>query len=363
MFYNLRGGVNKFSYFLHRGLHKYHSTNNRNGLTGGQLIYQKLLDNNVKDVFMYTGGAVMPLIDAFADNKINYYINTHEQSLGHSATGYAKSTNKPGVCIVTSGPGLTNLVTPITDANNDSTPLVIFSGQVPKKAMGSAAFQECPSTEITKSITKWNYCVQNIEELPEVVDRAFNIATSGKPGVVHIDLPKCITSGIYNNETDYHTSSDCTTSDETDVKTKSIKQVSRLINNAKKPVIVVGKGCVDAYSQLRELVKMTNIPVTSTIFGMGILPEDDPLSLEFLGMHGNVAANYAIQNADLIINLGSRFDDRTTGNTDEYGKVAKDAYINKKGGIIHVNLDADEIKKNINSHYNFKNKCSTFLDY
>ena len=295
-------------------------------MTGGQVIYQKLLDHQVQDVFMYTGGAVMPLIDAFSDHKINYFINTHEQSLGHAATGYAKSTGKPGVCIVTSGPGLTNLVTPITDANNDSTPLIVLSGQVPKKAMGSAAFQECPSTEITKSITKWNYCVEDVQELPGIMDKAFQIATSERPGVVHLDLPKCITSGLFdangentsglfdaNGENPKTTSVAETNGDEPFISGESILDVNNLIRKSKRPVIIVGKGCQMAFRQLREMVDITNIPVTSTIFGMGILPEDDPLSLEFLGMHGNVAANYAVQESDLIINLGSRFDDRTTG--------------------------------------------------
>jgi acetolactate synthase-1/2/3 large subunit len=337
------------------------------GLTGGQIIYTKLLEHETKTVFMYTGGAIMPVIDAFVDGKINYFINCHEQSTGHSATGYAKSTGKPGVCIVTSGPGLTNLVTPITDANNDSTPLIVFSGQVSKVSMGSESFQECPSTEITKSITKWNYCVDNIQELSDVIDHAFQIATSGRPGAVHIDLPKCITSSLYNDEIDGYNKINRFLIDDTiseyggNINCK-MPHVYDLISNSKYPVIIVGKGCVNATEQLRELVELTNIPVTSTIFGMGILPEDDMRSLEFLGMHGNVAANYAIQKADLIINLGSRFDDRTTGNTKYYGRNANEAYNKHKGGIIHVNLDSNEICRNIKSHYNFITRCEDFLD-
>jgi acetolactate synthase-1/2/3 large subunit len=370
--------------YKHTNLH-ISKNNTYNGMTGGQIIYNKLQENKVDNVFMYTGGAVMPLIDAFNVGKINYYINTHEQSLGHSATGYSKSTGKPGVCIVTSGPGLTNLVTPITDANNDSTPLIILSGQVSKSVMGSAAFQECPSTDITKSITKWNYCLDNIEELPMIMDYAFKIATSGIPGVVHLDLPKCITSSIYQEiqKSIFESKMDFT-SVTADVKqrkfymekflnncdntitpedTTKLKYVSKLIKTAKSPIIIVGKGCLSATEQLRKIVKITNIPVTSTIFGMGILPENDPLSLEFLGMHGNVAANYAIQDSDLIINLGSRFDDRTTGNTKFYGKRAMEANLSTgNGGIVHVNLDKSEICKNINSHYNFNIDCETFLD-
>lgn len=360
---------NKGRYFTRLPCRQFSNIQGGKTITGGQVIYQKLLEHQVHDVFMYTGGAVMPLIDAFTDHKINYFINTHEQSLGHAATGYAKSTGKPGVCIVTSGPGLTNLVTPITDANNDSTPLIVLSGQVPKKAMGSAAFQECPSTEITKSITKWNYCVEDIGELPEVMDKAFQIATSGRPGVVHLDLPKCITSAtILEGQVDRPPTSSLKTKtsqtkvDEAFISPESILAVNTLIRKSKRPVIIVGKGCQMAVQQLREMASITNIPVTSTIFGMGILPEDDPLSLEFLGMHGNVAANYAVQESDLIINLGSRFDDRTTGNTTLYGQKAHQAFREERGGIVHVNLDETEITKNVGSHYNFVNKCSTFLD-
>ena len=183
----------------------------------------------------------MPLVDSFYNGNINYYVNTHEQNCGHAATGYAKSTGRTGVCVVTSGPGLTNMVTPILDATNDSTPLVVFSGQVPLAAMGSNAFQECPATEITKSITKWSYCVENVSELPEVVDQAFKIANNGKKGAVHIDLPKCVISSEYkfenhklqnfNNHIKYKK-----------IDMNEIKKVANIINNCKKPVLYVGQG-------------------------------------------------------------------------------------------------------------------------
>ena len=331
-----------------------------NNLTGGQVIYSKLLDHNVKDVFLYTGGAVMPLIDAFYKGKINYYINTHEQSGGHAATAYAKSTGNPGVSIVTSGPGLTNSITALTDATNDSTPFILFSGNVPLSAVGTNAFQECPSTDITRPITKWSYCVKDVHELPDVVDEAFKVCKDGKPGSVHIDLPKCITAGKYsicNKKFNYDTNI---------IKSKTMNIVDlinteKLINNSKRPVILAGQGCNDYSTELRKFAIDGNIPVTTTIHAMGVFDEVHPLSLDFLGMHGSVAANYAIQNADLIIGLGTRFDDRITGAVEKYAPKAYEAFSKGKGGIIHVNKNIKEINSVINSHYNFNVDCSSFL--
>ena len=163
-------------------------------MTGAQLVYQKLLDNSVEDVFLYSGGSIMPLIDCFYQGPIDYYVNTHEQNCGHAATGYAKSSLRTGVVITTSGPGITNMITPMLDAQNDSTPLVVISGQVPLEFMGTDAFQEAPAVEITKPVTKWSYCIQNTEEIPQVIDYAFYLAHQGKKGVVHLDLPKCVSS-------------------------------------------------------------------------------------------------------------------------------------------------------------------------
>jgi len=333
------------------------------GLTGGEVIYQKLKENKVQDVFLYTGGAVMPLIDAFYQGDINYYINTHEQSGGHAAMGYAKSTNKPGVSIVTSGPGLTNSITPLTDATNDSVPLVLFSGQVPLKAMGTNAFQECPSVDITKPVTKWSYCVESVSDLPDVVDHAFKVATSGKKGAVHIDLPKCITSSMFtsNNKSENilpelnHLSNEF-------LDTSNMDKIAELINNSKQPIILLGQGCNNYPELINRLVEITSIPVTTTIHAMGVYDETNPLSLEFLGMHGSVAANQAVQNADLILALGTRFDDRTTGVIEKYAPKAFQAHKEKTGGIIHVNINNEEINKVIESHYNYNMDVKEFLD-
>jgi acetolactate synthase-1/2/3 large subunit len=331
------------------------------GLTGGQIIYNKLREKNVKDVWISTGGAVMPLIDAFYNGDINYYLPSHEQSGGHAAAGYAKSTGKPGISIVTSGPGLTNSLTPLTDAMNDSVPFILLSGQVPISAMGTQAFQECPSVDMSKPVTKWSICVTNINELPNIMDEAFKAATTGKPGAVHIDLPKCITSQKMNGnvlKNNYFFPPVVESKINDYVMVETIEK----INKSKRPVLLVGQGCNDASHLLTELAKRSNIPVTTTIHAMGCFDEMDPLSLEFLGMHGNVAANYAIQDADLIIALGTRFDDRITGKVDTFAPKCFEAFKNGTGGIIHVNINKEEINYIINSHYNFNMDCKKFLE-
>jgi acetolactate synthase I/II/III large subunit len=332
------------------------------GLSGAQIVYKKLEENNVKNVFMYSGGAIMPLIDCFYKNNIKYYINSHEQNCGHAATGLSKSSNQTGVCVVTSGPGLTNLITPMLDATNDSTPLVVFSGQVPLKAMGSNAFQEAPSTEITKPITKWSYCVQDVSELPYVVDKAFWLANHKKKGSVHIDLPKCVLTSIlevnakkfikpkYNNS-------------ETQEKylNQNIQNIAEIINNSKKPIFYIGKGCIPAYQELRYCAEEFKIPVTTTLHGMGIFDEEHELSCEMLGMHGSYTANNAIQQSDCIICVGARFDDRTTGNLDLYAPMAKKAFNENKGGIIHCDIEPKQIKAVVDSNYNIVCDSQKFL--
>lgn len=347
-------------------------------LNGGQIIFNKLVQNNTKNVFMYSGGAIMTLIDCFYNqNKINYFINTHEQHLGHSATGYARSTGNPGICIVTSGPGITNMITPMLDAQNDSCPLIVFSGNVPKKNMGTNAFQEAPAIEITKPFTKWSYCVDNIDELEDVCDDAFKISQLGKKGVVHIDLPKCILSSkkktkIYsfkNNKVKQNYKNK--TKNKTKIyslknnillKNKSnINEIVKVINNSKKPIFYVGQGCNDYSGELTMLVNKSNIPITTTIHAMGVYNETKPLSLKFLGMHGSIYANKSIQEADCIIALGSRFDDRTTGNLDLYAPKAKKAFTDKNGGIIHCNINKDEIGTIVDTHYNISADCGDFI--
>lgn len=331
---------------------------NYSNLTGGQIIYNKLLENNVEHVWMSTGGAVMPLIDAFYQGKINYYLPSHEQSGGHSAAGYAKSTGKPGISIVTSGPGFTNSLTPLTDAMNDSVPFILLSGQVPLATMGTLAFQECPSVEMSKPVTKWSVLADDINNLSEIIDEAFKVATSGKPGAVHIDLPKCVTS----SKTDYvYQQKTYESNIIKNIEYDKIKNVINLIDNSKKPIILLGQGCNNYPSLVRFFAKNCNIPVTTTIHAMGCFDEEDDLSLQFLGMHGSAVANYSIQDADLIIALGTRFDDRITGKVSTFAPECYKAYNENRGGIIHVNINEKEINYVLESHHNFNMDVGDFL--
>lgn len=332
-------------------------------ITGGKLIYQQLLKNNVKNAFIYSGGSIMSVIDEFYKGPIKYYINTHEQNTGHSATGYAKTTNRTGVCIVTSGPGITNMITPMLDATNDSTPLVVISGQVAQSAMGTNAFQEAPAVSITKPVTKWSYQLEKIEDIPFVIDTAFTIANNGKKGSVHIDVPKDISSGMVDYDEILESPISISTIPKSVVpipiskKNMAYSIVSK-INKSKKPIIYVGQGCKNASSLLRDFAIYGNIPVTSTIHGKGIFDEHHPLSLQWCGMHGYAPANYMLQEADCIIAIGSRFDDRTTGLLSEYAPIAK-----KKKGIIHINIEPSEINKVVAADYSITNSCEKFLTY
>lgn len=309
-------------------------------------IYQRLLKHNVKDVFMYSGGSIMPLVDQFYKGSIKYYINANEQCSGYSATGYAKSSNSTGVAITTSGPGLTNIVTAIQDAQSDSTPLVVLSGQVATSAMGTDAFQECPATDITKSITKWSYCVTDPTEIDYVIDRAFHLANDKKKGAVHIDLPKSVLTETPEKQQKFNKMNYVYY-----YSRESLKEIIDCINNAERPVIIIGKGAKNDYELVRQLAETSNIPVTTTIHAVGVMDENHPLSLKFLGMHGSPAANYAVQYSDCILAIGSRFDDRTIGNIKEYAPDAK---------IIHVNCAKNEINKVIKSHYS---RCETAREF
>ena len=328
--------------------------------TGADIIYQSLLKHNVKDTFIYSGGSIMPLIDKFYKGPINYYINTHEQNCGHSATGYAKVSGKTGVVIATSGPGATNLVTPFLDAQNDSTPLIGITGQVGLKNIGSGAFQEAPSTAIMKSIVKDSILVKDARDISKIMDYAFLLANDGKKGVVHIDLPKCVSTQEINETIDYETEYDekiqKLKNKEYELDISTILEVADIINNSQKPIIILGQGAINSSNDLNTIIGKNNIPFTTTIHGKGIVEEKHSLSLCWLGMHGHAGANYAVQESDCIISLGSRFDDRTTGNTEFY---APDATIKKQ--IIHIDIEEKQFNKSINSHYNINCDVSTFL--
>ncbi|KAI1264266.1 thiamine diphosphate-binding protein [Xylariaceae sp. FL1019] len=326
------------------------------GKTGGEIVHEMMLRHNVKHVFGYPGGAILPVYDAFYNSKyLDFILPKHEQGAGHMAEGYARATGKPGVVLVTSGPGATNVITPMQDALLDGTPMVVFTGQVVTSAIGSDAFQEADMIGISRACTKWNVMVKSVAELPRRINEAFEIATSGRPGPVLVDLPKDITAAVLRKAiptTSVLPALPSAASRAAMETTKrqlqaSISRVVELVNKAKKPVIYAGQGILSSengVSLLKELADKASIPVTTTLMALGAFDELDEKSLYMLGMHGSAFANMAMQEADLIIALGARFDDRVTGSIAKFAPAAKAAAAEGRGGIVHFEI----MPKNIN---------------
>ncbi|KAF5095188.1 hypothetical protein D0Z03_001892 [Geotrichum reessii] len=324
------------------------------GLTGGQIFHEMMLRHKVDTIFGYSGGAILPVFDGIYNSPhFKFIMPRHEQGAGHMAEGYARATGKPGVVVVTSGPGATNVITPMQDALSDGTPMVVFTGQVATGSIGTDAFQEADVVGISRSCTKWNVMVKNIAELPRRINEAFEIATSGRPGPVLVDLPKDVTSSILREAIPTSLTipsrslETLAASAVNEFQNESIKRAADLINKAKKPIIYAGNGILSSHEgpvYLRELANKANIPVTTTLHGLGAFDETDPKALHMLGMHGTGYANTAIQQADLIIALGARFDERVTGNITKFAPAARLAALEKRGGIIHFEI----LPKNIN---------------
>ena len=314
------------------------------GKSGAQILHEMLVGTHkVELMFGYPGGAILPMFDQLYKTPAKFILNRHEQASGHCADGYARATGKPGVCIVTSGPGATNTVTPLATAQLDSIPIIVFSGQVPTKVIGSDAFQEADVTGITRPCTKWNYLIKDVRELPRIVNEAFLIATSGRPGPVLVDLPKDVQVAVMPDEVDDTPREHILKRRKTSITGGSQKQVmdaAELINRSEKPVLYVGGGAIisDAWQVLRKVAEKGNIPCTTTLLGMGAFDELNPLSLCMLGMHGSAFANYAVQESDCLIAVGARFDDRVTGNLASFAPHAK---------IIHIDIDPASISKNV----------------
>ncbi len=313
-------------------------------INGAKILLECLYRLGITDIFGYPGGAVIPIYDEiYKYGKINHYFSRHEQGAAHEADGYARASGKIGVCLATSGPGATNLVTGIMTAHMDSIPMLAITGQVGSPLLGKDAFQESDIVGITVPITKMNYLVQNIKELPRIIKEAYYIASTGRPGPVLIDIPKDIqlqeiSYDEFNKlyEKDFHLEGyDPTYKGHQG----QIKKALKLINDSKKPLIIAGAGILKsrASEELKEFAEKIGSPVTTTLLGLGTFPSSHELSLGMLGMHGTVAANYATDEADLIIAAGIRFDDRITGNPDKFCKKAK---------IIHIDIDPAEIDKN-----------------
>ncbi len=309
-------------------------------LTGAQIVIECLKKEDVKVIFGIPGGAIMPLYDVlYSENSIKHILTRHEQGAAHAAGGYARATGKVGVCMATSGPGATNLVTGLANAHLDSIPLVAFTGQVPTGLIGTDAFQEVDISGITLPITKNSYIARDVKDLARIVQEAFYIARTGRPGPVLIDFPK--DTQLARTEFKYPKKVYLNGYKPTfSGNVKQIKAAVQEIKNAKKPIIYAGGGVIssNAFPELKDFVLKTNIPITTTLMGLGCFPETHPLSLGMLGMHGTAYANYAVSAADLIIGLGVRFDDRITGKLDEFALKAK---------IIHIDIDPAEVGKNI----------------
>jgi acetolactate synthase-1/2/3 large subunit len=312
-------------------------------MTGSKALLDCLKRQGVQVIFGYPGGAVIPIYDAiYEEDEIRHILVRHEQGAAHMAEGYAKVTGKVGVCLATSGPGATNLVTGIADAYMDSVPIVAITGQVSTWAIGTDAFQEADNTGITMPITKHNYLVQRVEDLPQVMAEAFYIASTGRPGPVLVDIPRDVAAGNF----DYHPVER--------VEMRSYKptykghplqiaKAAQAIKEAKRPILYVGAGAINAmaHEELTALSEKTNILATNTLLGKGAISETHPNSLGMLGMHGTEYANYGVHHCDLLIAIGARFDDRVTGKLEKFAPHAK---------VIHVDIDPAEISKNVKAH-------------
>jgi len=315
-----------------------------NLMTGAEIVFKALEDQGVKHIFGYPGGAVLPIYDELKNHKkIKHILVRHEQGAGHAAEGYARSSGKPGVMLVTSGPGATNAVTALTDAYMDSVPLVCITGQVPTHLIGTDAFQECDTTGITRPCTKHNWLVKDVNKLSSIMHKAFEVATTGRPGPVLVDIPKDVqfqkAKYIKPKELKNNNS-------KTNIKFNGqdnvIENVVELISKSSKPIIYTGGGVINsgpsATQLVRELVSLTGFPITSTLQGLGAFPGNDLQFLGMLGMHGTYEANNAMHDCDLMINIGARFDDRITGKIDEFSPKSKK---------IHIDIDPSSINKNV----------------
>jgi acetolactate synthase-1/2/3 large subunit len=310
-------------------------------LTGAQMVVRALVDQGVDTLFGYPGGAVLPIYDAlFHEPRLNHILVRHEQGATHAAEGYARSTGRPGVVLVTSGPGATNAVTGIVDALMDSIPMVVITGQVPTHLIGSDAFQECDTVGITRSATKHNVLVKHVDDLPRAIHEAFHIATSGRPGPVLIDIPKDVQFAEGTYVPPQALSFSHAYRPRTHGDADRIRDAIELIAGAKRPILYTGGGVINAgpaaSASLREFARVTGAPVTSTLMGLGAFPASDPQWLGMLGMHGAYEANHAMHDCDVMICVGARFDDRVTGRLDAFSPGSKK---------IHIDIDPSSIGK------------------
>jgi len=310
-------------------------------LNGAEILINCLKKEGVKHIFGYPGGAVLHIYDALdAQEEITHILVRHEQGAAHAADGYARTSGKPGVVLVTSGPGITNAVTGIATANMDSIPMVVISGQVPSPLIGNDAFQEVDAVGITRSCVKHNFLIKDISEVAITVKKAFHIATTGRPGPVVIDIPKDVTINQMELEEYPETIKMRSYKPTTKASNRQIKKAAELIANSKRPILYSGGGSVigNASKELREFTRRLRFPITQTLMGLGAYPGTDELSIGMLGMHGTYEANMAMHGSDCVVAIGARFDDRITANLEKFCPSAK---------FIHIDIDPSQISKNV----------------
>jgi acetolactate synthase-1/2/3 large subunit len=329
-------------------------------MTGAEMVIQALADQGVEHIFGYPGGAVLPIYDAlFQQDKVQHILVRHEQGATHMAEGYARSTGKCGVVLVTSGPGATNAVTGLTDALMDSIPLVCITGQVPTALIGSDAFQECDTVGITRSCSKHNYLVKDVQDLPRVLHEAFFVAMSGRPGPVVVDIPKDVqfALGEYQRPDEVGASRHRSYKPQREADVATIEAAVDMMLKADRPIFYTGGGVInsgpEASQRLRELAELTGFPVTSTLMGLGAFPGSHPQWMGMLGMHGTYEANMAMHDCDLMICIGARFDDRITGRIDAFSPRSRK---------IHVDIDASSISKNVMADLPIVGDCGFVLE-
>ena len=310
-------------------------------LNGAEIIIRCLQEEGVEVVFGYPGGSVLFIYDElFKQDKVKHVLVRHEQGAAHAADGYSRASNRVGVCLVTSGPGITNAVTGIATAYMDSIPMVILSGQVPTHYIGQDAFQECDAVGITRPCVKHNFLVRNVADIAPTFKKAFHIARTGRPGPVLIDIPKDVTTATCKFEYPAHVSMR-SYSPVVRGHPGQVKKAAQLLTEAKRPVVYTGGGVIlsDASAELLSLVKLLGFPCTNTLMGLGGIPGTDPQFLGMLGMHGTYQANMAMQNCDVLLAVGARFDDRVIGNPEHFGQVPRK--------IIHIDVDPSSIAKRV----------------
>lgn len=327
-------------------------------ISGAEIVVRALLDQGVDTLFGYPGGAVLPIYDAlFNEPKLQHVLVRHEQGATHAAEGYARSTGRPGVVLVTSGPGATNAVTGIVDALMDSIPMVVFTGQVATHLIGTDAFQECDTIGITRPCTKHNYLVKSVEELPRIIHEAFHIATSGRPGPVVIDIPKDVqfAKGVYQGPNEVKPAHNYAPRTKGDA--SRIAEAAQMIANARRPILYTGGGVINAGPRaaelLREFAALTGAPVTSTLMGLGAFPASDKQWLGMVGMHGSFESNNAMHDCDVMVAVGARFDDRVTGRLDAFAPTSRK---------IHIDIDPSSISKNVRADIGIVGDAASVLE-